>query len=240
MSIPYNLVVNADDFGLNGTKNFAISKCFELGIINSTSIVTNFSAFDAAIKLGIENGFQNKIGLHVNLTEGKPLTDFSTTKLVSEDGFFIKEKIDKKFVFLSPEEKKLVKSEIEAQLKRLLINNITPTHINSHHHVHTLPWLAPIFIIIAKKYNVKIRIAQTWNKNHNLIVPTYRRILNNIYKRNKINFTNRFETLQTYKESLSAETQSNSIEIMVHPDMDSGNRIYDSFDGTSLNILSDL
>lgn len=42
MVIPFNLIINADDFGSNSTINStAISKCFALGIINSTSIITN-------------------------------------------------------------------------------------------------------------------------------------------------------------------------------------------------------
>ena len=197
--------------------------------------MTNMGGFREAIHLGRENHFQDKIGLHANLTEGKPLTDLTKTRLVNNEGFFINEMSDKKFVYLSREEKNRVKSEIEAQLNELYLNQVIPTHINSHHHVHTLPWLAAVFLEVAKKYNIRIRIAQTWNKNNNILVPLYRSVLNGVYKRNKLNFTDRFETLESYRE-LIAKTAWNKdlIEIMVHPDLDPNNEICDSYDGCSL------
>jgi predicted glycoside hydrolase/deacetylase ChbG (UPF0249 family) len=235
MSIPSNLIINADDFGATSTKNAAISKCFVLGIINSTSIMANMECFQDAINISKENGFQDRIGLHVNLTEGRPLTDLSGTKLVNDEGLFIKENADKKFIYLSQNEKRRVITEIDAQLNTLYMNNIKPTHINSHHHVHTLPWLAPSFLAVAKKFSIKIRIAQTWNKNDNILVPLYRRILNRMYKRNQLNFTNRFETFESYNELLSNNNKNQGmIEIMVHPDLDANNEICDSYDGSNL------
>jgi len=235
MTIPFNLIINADDFGASPAKNAAISRCFALGIINSTSMMTNMGAFREAIQLSRENQFQDKIGLHANLTEGKPFTDMSKTKLVNSEGFFMSEMSDKKFVYLSGEEKKKVRAEIEAQLNELYLNDITPTHINSHHHVHTLPWLAPVFLDVARKFNLKIRIAQTWNKNNNILVPLYRNILNAVYKRNKLNFTDRFETLDSYREAIAKTGKVQELtEIMVHPDLDPNNEICDSYDGCSL------
>jgi predicted glycoside hydrolase/deacetylase ChbG (UPF0249 family) len=238
MVIPSNIIINADDFGANSTINLAISKCFALGIINSTSMIANMKGFDDAIRMCKDNGFQDKIGLHVNLTAGKALTDLSKTKLVDEEGIFIKKKVNKKCIYLSHEVNKLVNTEIEAQLNALYVNNITPTHINSHHHVHTFPWLAPTFIKVANKFNLKIRIAQTWNENNNILVPTYRFILNWLYKRYKINFTSRFETFESYNNAVSGIKNINYLtEIMVHPDLNSESEIYDSFDGSNLEKI---
>lgn len=239
MAFPSHLIINADDFGANTTKNLAIAKCFKLGIINSASVIPNLEGFTEAIQMSKENGFQNKIGIHVNLTEGKALTDLSKIKLVDTEGFFIKKRVKKKYIYLSSEGKKLIKSEIEAQLNLIYKNNIIPTHINSHHHVHTLPWLIFPFLDVAKKFNVRLRIAQTWNNNNNnMLIPIYRSLLNWIYKRNKLNFTSRFETLESYSRTDKKIKSSHILtEIMVHPDLNINKDIYDSFDGNLLEPL---
>jgi predicted glycoside hydrolase/deacetylase ChbG (UPF0249 family) len=236
MEIPANLIINADDFGKNSNKNSAITKCFKIGIINSTSIMTNMAGFEEAISLSKENNFQDKIGLHANLTEGRPLTDLSETKLVDADGFFFKNN-NKKFNYLSPKVKAKIKAEIIAQLNELYLKDISPTHLNSHHHVHTLPWLAPIFIQVCRQFNVKIRIAQTWNDNSNFLVPIYRNILNRIYKINRINFSERFETYLSYNKLKDQICNNNLTEIMVHPDINSNNHIYDSYETDNLKKI---
>lgn len=237
MRIPANVIVNADDFGANNKKNFAITQCFITGLINSASIITNMDGLQEAIELSRKNGFEDKIGLHVNLAEGKPLTNLSSTRLIDKDGFFIKNLVDKKFIYLSRKEKQLIAHEIESQLNVLLSYGIKPTHINSHYHVHTLPWLAQIFIKISKKYKIKLRLAQTWNENNNFLVPLYRAILNRVYSLNKINFSDKFETCLSYKSSEERLLKKKYvIEIMVHPDLNSKDELYDSYDGTNLKI----
>ena len=231
MKIPNNIIVNADDFGINSKINKAIVQCFNLGIINSTSIMTNISGFEEAIYLSRVNGFQNNIGLHANLTEGKSITELSKTKFVNSNGIFLRKHVDKFYVGTSYKVRKLIKAEIEAQLHILYDNNITPTHINSHHHIHTLPWLAGLFIEIAEKFKIKIRIAQTSNKNSNILIPVYRNILNRIYKKKKLNFTEYFETLDSCSKALEkAKKDQSLVEIMVHPDLNAQNDIFDSYD----------
>ena len=234
MHIPSSLIINADDFGFSTSKNAAIAECFFKGLINSTSVMTNMNSFEEAIKVSKENGFEDKIGLHVCLTEGKPLTDLSKTGLINNDGSFKKKEILNPVTFFSFKLRMMVKKEIEAQLKALCSKGIIPTHINSHHHIHTLPWLAPIFLKVAKKFNIKIRIAQTWNENKNVLVPLYRNMLNQIYKTKRINFTDRFETIKSYMPLIQPVEKICLTEIMVHPDLNDKKEIYDCFDDNFL------
>ena len=51
MSLSNNLIVNADDFGLNLSVNKAVLCCFENQIINSTSLLPNTTYFEEAVEL---------------------------------------------------------------------------------------------------------------------------------------------------------------------------------------------
>lgn len=230
MPIPPNVIINADDFGYNESKNQAILECFLSGKINSASIMTNMAYSQQAIELSKKYGFSDNIGLHVCLTEGSALTDLSGTAFVDENGSFVKTKIYKTFIMSDRTIRELLKREVKAQLKALFVSDIIPTHINSHHHIHTLPWISPVFKEVAKEFNLKLRLAQTWNDNKNLLVPFYRYLLNRSYKRRKINFSDYFETVKTAKGKLNSVDKSKLMEIMVHPDLNDYNELYDCID----------
>ena len=46
-----DVIVNADDFGMNHNVNLAIDYCFKKNIISSTTIMANMPGFDEAVKL---------------------------------------------------------------------------------------------------------------------------------------------------------------------------------------------
>ena len=66
-------IINADDFGKTQSINSAICECFANGYITSTTLMVNMPFADEAVKLAKENGFWEKVGLHLNLTEGIPM-----------------------------------------------------------------------------------------------------------------------------------------------------------------------
>ena len=68
------LIINADDFGLNTSVNHAIIESFEKGLINSTTLMANMPGFEEAIELAHKNNIIDKIGIHLCLTEGEPIT----------------------------------------------------------------------------------------------------------------------------------------------------------------------
>ena len=233
--IPFNIIINADDFGASPKRNFAIQECFRKEIINSTSIMPNMPAFLEAVTLAENQGFKSRIGLHACITEGKPLTDLSGTSLVNKYGFFQKKLIYKPTRFYSRSLRYRIRREIEAQLNELYKFEINPTHINSHHCVHELPWLLPIFIFVAKKHKIKLRVSQTWMDGKNFLKPVYRIIVNKVYRHYDLNFTDYFETLEIFVENKSEIKNSNKLtEIMVHPTMDINNKITDDIDKSNL------
>ncbi|MGI6680446.1 MAG: ChbG/HpnK family deacetylase [Bdellovibrionota bacterium] len=79
------VIINADDFGLSVGVNKGIIDAFKEGLISSTSILINMpDAEDAILRFKQNKGLG--LGLHVNLTKGKPLLNLES--LVGEAGNF--------------------------------------------------------------------------------------------------------------------------------------------------------
>ena len=69
------LIINADDYGLWEHNSRAIAAAMKQGLITDTTMMATGEWFDEATSLAKEAGFADRIGIHLNLTEGEPLTD---------------------------------------------------------------------------------------------------------------------------------------------------------------------
>ncbi|MDR3492012.1 MAG: ChbG/HpnK family deacetylase [Gammaproteobacteria bacterium] len=126
------IIICADDYGQNSAISQAIVKLLENNRLSATScLVTSLEWPTGAIAL---NPFKNKahIGLHFNLTEGKP----SSTALQS---FWpLNQLILKSQLRLI--NKSTITSELHAQLDRFIKEMGTyPNFIDGHQHVHQFP-----------------------------------------------------------------------------------------------------
>ena len=72
--MPRQVIVNADDFGLSACENAVILGAFQAGIISSATAMANMPAFEAACVLARHPLLEGRIGLHFNLTYGRPLS----------------------------------------------------------------------------------------------------------------------------------------------------------------------
>lgn len=150
------LIVTADDFGYSRQVNKAIIKCFKGGVVTATSFFVNTKYFDESIKL-LKQNTNLDLGIHVNLTEFKPLTKAKT--LIGKDGNFI---VKNKWFndYHNQANKKEIENEIEAQILKAFssgLNNIS--HIDGHNHIHIFPNVVDVVVQLAKKYGIKyIRI----------------------------------------------------------------------------------
>src|SRR5262249_28737533 len=69
------IIVTADDFGMSTEINRAIALAWEQRLISRTSIMANMAGFPAACELVERYELHRAVGLHLNLSEGWPLTD---------------------------------------------------------------------------------------------------------------------------------------------------------------------
>ena len=183
-----NLIINADDFGLSDTVNKAIIHCLKNGIINSTSLMTNTPGFSDAVELANENRYTDCIGVHVNLTEGKPLTNFRHAKYLNEDGSWNQYAYSAGKIWLNRQVREDFSREIIAQINKVEKTGIIPSHINSHHHIHTFPSLLFLFLNICRSRKYKLRIAQTQFEGK-YIKAAYRSYINSVIRKNGLHFS---------------------------------------------------
>lgn len=148
------LIINADDFGASENVNRAIVQAFQENLISSATIMTNMPGLEEACGLIERHDLYGRIGIHLNLTEGYPITKKMSMckKFCDANGKF---KFQRNRLFwLDKENKKIVYNEFEAQLNKLLDKNIIPTHIDSHHHYHTEWAIGKQVIRLAQKNNI--------------------------------------------------------------------------------------
>ena len=237
MRIPPNIIATADDFGLNHAVNHAILYCFEQGYANSTSILTNTPCFDEAVSIIHENSFITNLGVHVNLAEGKPLTAFIDSYL-DNDGNFNLKKVNRINNILNTEARAAFLKEIDAQINKALSNGLRIVHLDSHYHLHTLPCFYELFLKIAKQYNLKIRLAQTFKENSYLKFY-FRKYINSIFKSNQLNYSDYFETVKEFLNNHSNPSNRVS-ELMLHPSLDEAGNLTDHFDKSAMTNWLDF
>ncbi len=90
------LIITADDYGIHKNIDDAIIKGINKGIINSVTVVMNMPRSKQALKR-LVNHLKKKnlmhkigIGIHLNITTGKPLVDSYNSSITMADGNFHK------------------------------------------------------------------------------------------------------------------------------------------------------
>ena len=229
------MFINADDFGYSESVNNAIAECFYRGVINRTTIMVNMPEAENAARLAQTRGFFGKVGLHINLTEGKALSEeCAKSPLCDENGFF-KGTFHIPFsarLYLNSEIKKAIYAEVEAQIKKYLDMGFTLFHADSHNYTHVYLSVYSQVKILLKKYGFKsIRISRNIPENEfSLPFKIYKGIFNFLIKRLKINgekiyTTQYFGSIQDFEASKNKFIIRQNIELMTHPDLKNGELI---------------
>ena len=148
------LVVTADDFGLSTGVNRGILRAHLSGIVTSTSLMVNAPAVEAAAALACANP-SLAVGLHFVLTFGRPVAPPSeVSPLLQPDGRFFR--LGSGVHEIAPAS--AVRVELDAQIARFrFLTGRTPTHIDGHHHVHTVGAVRGAVIDVARELGVPVR-----------------------------------------------------------------------------------
>ena len=231
-------IVNADDFGYDMNINKAILGSFRGSLINRTSLLVNMAGFDYAIEM-IRNYpyLSGKIGLHVNLTEGYPLSPAirTCTRFCDASGQFIYKR-QRPLFFLSHKEQGAVYQEMKAQIEKAIRAGVRPSHLDSHHHVHTEWAILRLLIRLSKEYNIRsIRMARNMGRQRHPFFMAYKSFFNSYLRHYPgISVTDYFGDMEDFSLLMKARPPKNkSIEIMVHPTFNEKQELVD-FDGKNL------
>lgn len=141
MSVKKYLIVNADDFGQSPGINRGIIEAHEHGIVTSASLMVRWSAAAAAASYSREHP-NLSLGLHIDLGEW-----------AYRNGEWIA-----LYEVASLSDTAAIASEVSRQVAafRHLVGK-TPTHIDSHQHVHRAELVRSIVIEVARELGVPLR-----------------------------------------------------------------------------------
>ena len=172
------VVLHADDFGMNAAVNAGILQSFRDGLLTSTSLLANAPAaaeacsawpqLAADLRQGdVASAARRRslgddlrpfdLGIHLNLTQGRPMSPSYPTELLNDLG---------QFPGIGPVFRQLrtvgsrfrdeVQTELQMQIERILDHGLQPTHINGHQYVELIPGVAELIPRLAKKYSIRI------------------------------------------------------------------------------------
>ena len=154
------LIVNADDFGLHAAVNRGILAAHTEGIVSSTSLMAGGAAFDDAVRIA-RHCPQLGVGVHLTLVGASPLLPVAeVSSLLDEAGdfygsypLFIKRFLRGKIRLAE------VERELAAQIDRVRMAGIQPSHLDSHQHLHVLPGIGGLVLDLARRFSIRaIRI----------------------------------------------------------------------------------
>ncbi|HEL5644235.1 TPA: chitin disaccharide deacetylase [Clostridioides difficile] len=169
------IIINADDFGYCEAVNYGIISAHNNGIVRSTSMMANMPGVEHGVGLLKENKTLN-CGVHMTLSCGRPLLSNLKT-IVDKDGFFIRRITDEIIEKMDCDE---IYRELCAQIDSVKGLGIDISHLDSHHHIHTLVSLKPVIEKIVTKYNLPIRGGFEYNLEYSKVVP----LIDSFYKEN--------------------------------------------------------
>ena len=156
------LIVTADDCGMSEGINQATYDLHKRGYISAASVMTNFPGYQHALEL-FSDCPELDIGVHLNLTDGRPVDrrgPYHSHLLKNDHSFRDKFSLYLRGMFFSKDTIRWIRSELDAQLRRLVDAGVRPQHITTHHHFHSLPILRDIVHELAAVYQV------VWVRGH--------------------------------------------------------------------------
>jgi predicted glycoside hydrolase/deacetylase ChbG (UPF0249 family) len=235
------VLINADDFGWEPRVNGAIARAFGARLISTCSIMATGPAFEEACAAAHAGGFADRVGLHLVLDAGRPLTEVMRRerRFCSADGEFLPRRKGA-WMRISGAETHAVRAELRAQLERCRAAGLRPQHLDSHHHVHEeLGILRAILPVAGGEGILRLRVLQ------NLVCPrtTARRIYtaaaNRYIRWRGLAGRNRFGCADTFASANLAA--GDLVEVMVHPAIGANGVLVDLPSGAPLaHVLAPL
>lgn len=222
------VVVSADDLGWDSSRTRAILDALAAGAATHASLIPNLGGFDEACALVHDRGLAARIGLHLNLSDGRPLTDaMAASPRFCAEGVF---RFPPRHAWLMPVSKddaRAVAGEVRAQIAAVRARGLPLSHFDSHHHVHSEPHLARIVGALVKEAGIaRLRPARNCGPSHGLIRSLKSRWYNGWLEAQGMRGVRYFGGVDDIAW-LRRAPRGLSVEIMVHPTFDADGVIVD-------------
>jgi len=216
------VIVNADDLGISESVNDAIFAAMQRGTVTSATMIANGSAVESAAKnLRL---FPNcSFGVHLNLTEFQPLSPASVRDLsaiLDQKQCFNGNSIREVRIGLSM--LRAIFCEWCCQIESLMRLGVEPSHLDAHHHVHTIPQMLPVLAALRRRYKInRVRISRnlydsTEHPSQSLLAK--KRVYNLALRTTGFRTTRMFSDLVTFIHRCNTQRpRVASAELMTHP-----------------------
>lgn len=207
-------VINADDFGISPRVSQDIVACFEAGRITSTTVIANAPDFEGACALAKRHGFADRVGVHLNLTFGPPLSE--AMQQVYDGAMAVRERR-----LLAPREVlEAVEAEFRAQILRVVSAGIEPSHIDSHQHIiNGFPY-ARVALRVAKEFGIaRVRLTRNAFYRKSMLKWLYKTSYNSYLRVAGMRTVRYFADLKPYFKHVSSGGRHlrGPVELMCHP-----------------------
>ena len=231
------VIINADDLGISANVNEAIRICFEKGYITNTTLMVNMPDAQDALQIARDGGFFDKIGLHIDITEGNPITDamkpfdcFCNAN-GSFNANFHNSTISR--LWLSAAKRRAMATEVGAQLEQYEKLGLSQWHLDSHHHSHTDYSTWKVLGKMALSAGMKsVRISRNIFEEGgtSLFNRIYKKFFNAKLKRSGMEVADYFGSFADFVASYDklADKGDALVEIMVHPMIDKAGNLVDT------------
>ena len=151
------LIINADDYGRTPEVSRGIRRAHLQGIVTTTTVMINIPSAISDVQDALIDTPSLGLGVHLNLTYGKPTTPSDrVSSLIGDDGFFLSR--DHLLNKLDAVHSEQIELEWRAQIELFLQEGALLDHLDSHHHIAALSektW--QIHLDLCKEYNCATR-----------------------------------------------------------------------------------
>ncbi len=180
----HRVVLHADDLGMSRAVSDGIFRGFREGILTSTSVLAN--GVDAAPALEqwktlaseqvagkLRSAMARKrlddlpqafdLGVHLNLTQGQPLTGsrYPRELLDAEGQFPGVFSLVARLRRYGERFHAAIHDELEGQIQVVVEHGLRPTHVNGHQYIEMLPGVSRIVLDLLDRYEIKtVRVAR--------------------------------------------------------------------------------
>ena len=160
----FKIFVNADDYGISKIVSESILHSIDFGIVNAVSIIPNGFFFKEGVDLLFGRDL-SRISIHLNIVEAFPISDASKVELLTgSDGLLYHSPLTlwSKWLKMSRIHKHELENQIRYEFKQqidvVMDSKISklgiPVGIDSHQHIHLLPFVQPIMIDLLSNYQI--------------------------------------------------------------------------------------
>ena len=220
MTASFAVIVNADDFGISQEVNDAVVDLMARGRISSATILANAPATRQAAEIA-RSVPRCSFGVHLNLTQFVPLTGGPGARLLTDARGEMSRANET--ARPTPARLRAIYRELCAQVERVAQLGVRISHLDSHHHVHTRPFVFAVLKEVQRRYDIRrVRLAKNFYSS-NRPCPAglawkkraYNWALRSMYRTRT---TSAFTEFLTYYHADRVRQRSiGPIELMVHP-----------------------